>query len=232
MNIKFFMALGLGVLILACSSKVTTKPSSEVPTPINNISMDTLSYSLGLLVAQNLKQQGLNKVSSADVADGIQDVISGAEPKLSLEEANQIFSAHMQKQQEEAHSGNVEEGKAFLMENAKKEGVTSLDSGLQYEVITAGTGASPGPTDKVTTHYHGTLLDGTVFDSSVERGQPASFPVNGVIMGWQEALQLMKVGSKWRLFVPHQLAYGERGAGGAIGPFATLIFEVELISID
>ena len=138
----------------------------------------------------------------------------------------------MQKQQEKAHAGNIDKGKNFLMENAKKEGVTSLASGLQYEVITEGNGPSPGPTDKVTTHYHGTLINGTVFDSSVERGQPASFAVNGVIMGWQEALQLMKVGSKWRLFVPHTLAYGERGAGGAIGPYETLIFEVELISID
>lgn len=193
--------------------------------------MDSLSYSIGLLVAQNLKQQGLDELNSTEVAAGISDAISGA-PRITLEEANSIFGAHMQKKQAEAHKGNIEEGKKFLAENAKKAGVTTLPSGLQYEIMTEGSGESPGPTDKVTTHYHGTLIDGTVFDSSVERGQPASFPVNGVIQGWQEALQLMKPGSKWRLFVPSDLAYGDRGAGAAIGPFATLIFEVELLTID
>lgn len=222
----------MACLIFACTPKATEKVVTKAPTTLNNAKMDTLSYSLGLLVAENLKKQGLDKVTSSDVAMGIEDAISGNQPKVSMEEANQVVNAYMQKQQEKAFSENVEKGKAFLMENGKKDGVTSLPSGLQYEVMTAGDGPSPGPTDNVTTHYHGTLINGTVFDSSVERGQPASFPVNGVIMGWQEALQLMKVGSKWRLFVPHQLAYGERGAGGAIGPFETLIFEVELISID
>ena len=126
----------------------------------------------------------------------------------------------------------VEEGRKFLAANSKNEKVVTLESGLQYEVIKAGEGAKPSLNDQVTTHYHGTLIDGTVFDSSVERGQPASFPVNGVIKGWTEALQLMNVGSKWRLFVPYDLAYGERGAGPQIGPFTTLIFEVELISIN
>ena len=194
--------------------------------------MDSLSYSIGLLVAQNLKQQGLKELNSTEVAAGISDAISGAEPRITLEEANSIFGAHMQKQQAEAHKGNIEAGQKFLAENGKKDGITTLPSGLQYEIINKGSGDSPAPTDKVTTHYHGTLIDGTVFDSSVERGQPASFPVNGVIMGWQEALQLMKPGSKWRLFVPSDLAYGERGAGAQIGPFSTLIFEVELLSID
>ncbi len=124
------------------------------------------------------------------------------------------------------------EGQEFLAENGERDGVISLESGLQYEVINEGTGATPALTDKVRTHYHGTLIDGTVFDSSVERGEPISFPVNGVIAGWTEALQLMKVGSKWRLFVPFDLAYGERGAGQDIGPFATLIFEVELLEIE
>jgi len=126
----------------------------------------------------------------------------------------------------------VLDGKTFLAENAKKTGVVVLPSGLQYKIMAAGTGPKPKATDTVTTHYHGTLIDGTVFDSSVQRGQPISFPVNGVIKGWQEALQLMPVGSKWQLFIPSDLAYGSRGAGGAIGPDATLIFEVELIAID
>jgi FKBP-type peptidyl-prolyl cis-trans isomerase FklB len=126
----------------------------------------------------------------------------------------------------------IEEGANYLQENAKREGVTTLPSGLQYEVIKDGTGSIPTLEDNVTTHYHGTLVDGTVFDSSVDRGEPASFPVGGVIKGWTEALQLMSVGSKWKLYVPYDLAYGERGAGAQIGPYSTLIFEVELISIN
>ena len=193
--------------------------------------MDSISYSLGVLIAQNFKQQGLEEVQSKDVADGISDVLAG-NAKMDVEEANAIFSEHMQKIQMEKHSGNVEAGKKFLEENAKKDGVITLPSGLQYMVMKEGTGPKPKATDKVTTHYHGTLIDGTVFDSSVDRGQPATFPVNGVIAAWVEALQLMPTGSKWKLFCPSELAYGERGAGQQIGPFATLIFEVELISIN
>ena len=126
----------------------------------------------------------------------------------------------------------IDEGRKFLEENSKKEGVITLASGLQYEVITNGSGDKPKLEDNVTTHYHGTLIDGTVFDSSVDRGEPASFPVGGVIKGWTEALQLMSVGSKWKLYVPYDLAYGERGAGPQIGPYSTLIFEVELLSIN
>jgi len=193
--------------------------------------MDSLSYSLGVLIAQNFKQQGLEEVESSKVADGISDVLAGT-AKMSVDEANALFGDHMQKLQMEKHSGNVEAGKKFLEENAKRDGIVTLPSGLQYEVLTEGSGPKPKATDKVTTHYHGTLIDGTVFDSSVDRGQPASFPVNGVIPAWVEALQLMSPGSKWKLYCPSDLAYGERGAGQQIGPFATLIFEVELISID
>lgn len=124
------------------------------------------------------------------------------------------------------------DGAAFLAQNGQREGVVTLPSGLQYEILAEGDGATPGPTSTVTTHYHGTLIDGTVFDSSVRRGRPASFPVNGVIAGWTEALQLMQVGDKWRLFLPPELAYGDRGAGGAIGPGATLVFEVELLEVQ
>lgn len=194
--------------------------------------MDTLSYSVGLLVGNNLTQQGLKEVEIEDVAIGLSDIMNGEELRISLEEANAILSAYMQAQQAKLAAGAIEKGQQFLKENGMRDGVTTLESGLQYEIIEAGEGPKPGPTDKVTTHYHGTMLDGTVFDSSYERGQPASFPVNGVIAGWTEALQLMPVGSKWRLFIPSDLAYGERGAGGKIGPHSTLIFEVELISID
>ena len=134
-------------------------------------------------------------------------------------------------QPEEPVMSTPTDGAAFLAQNGQREGVVTLPSGLQYEVLAEGDGATPGPTSTVTTHYHGTLIDGTVFDSSVQRGRPASFPVNGVIAGWTEALQLMQVGDKWRLFLPPELAYGDRGAGGAIGPGATLIFEVELLEV-
>lgn len=194
--------------------------------------MDTLSYSVGILIGSNLGQQGLDKVDVSDVAIGLTDAINGAELRLSLEEANSILTAYIEAQQAKQMSSVIEAGTAFLAENAKKEGVVTLESGLQYEVITEGDGPKPTLDDKVTTHYHGTLIDGTVFDSSYDRGQPATFPVSGVIAGWTEALQLMPVGSKWRLYVPYDLAYGERGAGGAIKPYSTLIFDVELLSID
>jgi len=193
--------------------------------------MDSLSYSLGVLIAQNFKQQGLEAVKPDDVSQGIADALSD-NTKMSVEEANSIFGSHMEKIQKDMHKDNVVEGEKFLEENAKKDGVTTLPSGLQYEVLKEGSGPKPSATDKVTTHYHGMLIDGTVFDSSVERGEPATFPVNGVIAAWVEALQLMPTGSKWKLYCPSDLAYGERGAGDKIGPFATLIFEVELLSIN
>jgi len=137
----------------------------------------------------------------------------------------------MQEKQEQQTKAQAKIGELFLAENAKKDGITVTDSGLQYEIITAGTGEKPTATSRVKTHYHGTLIDGTVFDSSVQRGEPIDFPVNGVIAGWTEALQLMPVGSKWRLYIPHNLAYGERGAGAGIAPFSALIFDVELLDI-
>jgi FKBP-type peptidyl-prolyl cis-trans isomerase FklB len=197
----------------------------------NTKQMDSLSYSVGILVGENLKRQGLSDVKPEDLAVGLSDVLNGNKLNISLEEANEVLESYMQKQNESAKSKNVEAGIKFLEENAKRPGVTVLPSGLQYEIIKAGSGPMPKATDKVTTHYHGTLIDGTVFDSSVERGEPATFPVNGVIKGWIEALQLMPVGSKWKLFIPHDLAYGDRGAGASIQPFSTLVFEVELLEI-
>ena len=194
--------------------------------------MDKLSYAVGILIAQNLKQQGISDVKAADLAEGVADVLNNGTLKMPLDEANQILQKHLSEQAAKNYGAEILAGQKFLEENGKRKEVTTLASGLQYEVLKEGTGEKPKATDKVTTHYHGTLMDGTVFDSSYDRGTPATFPVNGVIKGWQEALQLMNVGTKLRLFVPHDLAYGEQGAGGAIKPFSTLIFDVELLSIN
>ena len=196
-----------------------------------NTEMEKLSYSLGVNVAKSVKNQGLESIDSKAIAQAFTDVFEGNELKISEQESNIILQDYFGKIAKEAKSANVEVGEKFLAENAKREGVTTTATGLQYEVLAEGSGDSPKETDQVTVHYHGTLIDGTVFDSSVDRGQPATFPVNGVIPGWVEALQLMKPGAKYKLFIPSNLAYGERGAGGSIGPNATLIFEVELISI-
>jgi len=198
----------------------------------NNGKMDTLSYSVGILVGSNLASQGIKDVEVTDLAIGLSDAMNGGNLRISMEEANQVLQAYVESQQSKLMAEAVGEGAAFLEANAKREGVITTASGLQYEVLKKGEGPKPGLKDKVTTHYHGTLLDGSVFDSSYDRGQPASFPVSGVIAGWTEALQMMPVGSKWRLYVPYDLAYGERGAGGKIKPYATLIFDVELLSID
>ena len=193
--------------------------------------MDSVSYSLGVLFAQNFKNGEKLNIDANAMAKGFQDAVAGTET-IKVEQANQLFSQFMANQNKSKYTATLEKGAKFLEENGKRPGVKTTASGLQYEVMKEGTGAMPKATDKVTTHYHGTLLDGKVFDSSVNRGQPIDFPCNGVIQGWQEALQLMKVGSKWKLFVPYNLAYGERGAGGDIGPYETLIFEVELLKIN
>ena len=193
--------------------------------------MDKLSYSLGVNIAEGMKQQGFSIKDIASFTQGVNDVFEG-KINITPDEMNQLLNDEYQRVQSEVVGSQMSEGIAFLEENAKKEGVVVLESGLQYEILTQGDGPKPTLEDKVTTHYHGTLLNGKVFDSSVDRGQPASFPVGGVIKGWTEALQLMNTGSKYRLFVPSDLAYGQQGAGGDIGPNQTLIFEVELISIQ
>jgi FKBP-type peptidyl-prolyl cis-trans isomerase FklB len=194
--------------------------------------MNELSYSLGVSMAFNLKGQGINIENQADFLKGLEAVLTESELAIPEEKIGEIINAYFTELQEQSFAEVKNAGKLFLEENAKKAGVVILPSGLQYEIITEGKGEKPGLTDVVTTHYHGTLIDGNIFDSSVHRGQPASFPVNGVIKGWTEALQLMAVGSKWKLYVPYQLAYGEQGAGQAIGPYTTLIFEVELLEIQ
>ena len=218
------------LLILIFSINLSIKSTMSAQKLTNEI--DSVSYSLGVNIGENLKTQ-FPDINLKNFELAIKDVLDNQkEPKISAADAQKVIQNYFQKQQAKASESVIEEGKKFLTENSKKDGVITLESGLQYEIIKSGEGAKPTINDQVTTHYHGTLLDGTVFDSSVERGQPATFPVSGVIKGWTEALQLMTVGSKWKLFVPYDLAYGERGAGPKIGPYTTLIFEVELISIN
>jgi FKBP-type peptidyl-prolyl cis-trans isomerase FklB len=215
-------------LLIIANLTINIKMSAQ---KINN-EIDSVSYSLGVNIGENIKTQ-FPDIDLKNFEAAIKDVLDdNKEPSISGADAQKTIQEYFTKQQAKASKSVVEEGRKFLAENSKKENVVTLESGLQYEVIKTGEGVKPTLNDQVTTHYHGTLIDGTVFDSSVERGEPASFPVNGVIKGWTEALQLMNVGSKWRLFVPFDLAYGERGAGPQIGPFTTLIFEVELISIN
>ncbi|MBI5665642.1 MAG: FKBP-type peptidyl-prolyl cis-trans isomerase [Nitrospirae bacterium] len=198
---------------------------------------DKISYGIGMDIGENMKRQSID-IDPDMLAQGIKDVFSGGklllteeEFKNTMENFRKDMMAKQKMQMQEMSDKNKKDGEAFLAENKKKEGVKTLPSGLQYKVIKEGDGDLPKATDTVTVHYKGTLIDGTEFDSSYSRGEPATFPVNGVIPGWTEALQLMKAGSKWQLFIPAGLAYGERGAGGKIGPNSALVFDVELISI-
>ncbi|MBF0264528.1 MAG: FKBP-type peptidyl-prolyl cis-trans isomerase [Gammaproteobacteria bacterium] len=195
---------------------------------------DKVSYGIGLQLGQQVKQQSFDGFSLDSLLIGISDVFQNTPMRFSDSEMQAAFTAINEKVTADAASaaeGNKNAGKAFLEENSKKDGVVTTASGLQYEILSEGAGETPKATDKVVTHYHGSLIDGTVFDSSVERGQPAEFPVNGVIQGWIEALQLMPVGSKWRLYIPSDLAYGDHGSPPVIGPGATLIFDIELLEI-
>jgi len=195
---------------------------------------ERVSYGIGRQMGDQLASSPVTGLSIDAVLAGLADALNGADSAVTHEELNAAFTEmHQRMQAEEAERGKVlaAEGEQFLAENAERDGVHVTESGLQYEIITEGTGEQPTRTSTVRTHYHGTLIDGTVFDSSVERDQPSEFPVSGVIAGWTEALQMMKVGAKWKLFIPYQLAYGERGAGGAIGPYTALVFEVELLDI-
>lgn len=192
-----------------------------------------VSYGIGRQLGDQLRENPPPGVSLDAVIEGIRDAFAGVESRVSPEHLNASFAVIRERMQAEAQrkaEAAAGEGKAFLTENAKREGVTRLASGLQYEVLIAGDGATPTADDQVRTHYHGTLIDGTVFDSSYQRGQPAEFPVGGVIAGWTEALQLMSVGSKWRLYVPSELAYGAQGVG-SIPPHSVLVFDVELLAV-
>lgn len=200
--------------------------------------LDRISYALGLSMGNNFKASGIKTINVQDFADGVAAVFDGLAPKMSYDEAKaeiQKFFTEMEKKQQEANAQmaavNAKAGEDFLLENGKRANVKTTPSGLQYEVLQQGDGPQPKPTDTVEVHYTGKLIDGTVFDSSVDRGVPATFGVTQVIPGWVEALQLMNAGSKWRLFIPSQLAYGPQGAGNIIGPNQTLIFDVELIKV-
>lgn len=190
---------------------------------------DKASYSLGMLIGQSTKNFG--DLNFDALIEGLQQQHNGEETAVTLEEADATIKAFQQKVAGEKAAAAAAEGQAYMAENKEREGVMVTDSGLQYEVLTEGDGPKPAVTDTVSVHYVGTLIDGTEFDSSVARGEPAEFGLNGVIPGWTEGLQLMNTGSKYRFVIPSELAYGERGAGGAIGPGATLIFEVELLEI-
>ena len=200
--------------------------------------MDNVSYALGLGIGSQLKSMGAESLNIDDFAQAIKDVLNGSELKISMADSQQIVQKFFQEQEAKQRAAMAEngkklkaEGEAYLAENAKKDGVITTASGLQYTVIKEGTGKSPKATDTVVCHYEGFLTNGTVFDSSVQRGEPASFPLNGVIAGWTEGLQLMKEGGKNRFFIPYHLAYGEAGAAGSIPPYAALIFDVELIEV-
>lgn len=191
-----------------------------------------ISYALGTLMAGNVKAQGADSLDQEALAQGIRDVLTGATLQVEQTDAMNMVQNYMQQAMMRKAEKAKASGQAYLAENKNKEGVITTASGLQYKVLKQGTGKQPTATDRVTVHYAGTLTDGTPFDSSIKRGQPATFGVNGVIRGWTEALQLMKEGDKWMLYIPYDLAYGERGSGAQIPPYSTLLFEVELIKVN
>ena len=200
--------------------------------------MDNVSYALGLGIGSQLKSMGAESLNIDDFAQAIKDVLNNSELKISMADSQKIVQKFFQEQEAKQRAAMAEtgkklkaEGEAYLAENAKKDGVITTASGLQYTVLKKGTGKSPKATDTVVCHYEGFLTNGTVFDSSIQRGEPAAFPLNGVIAGWTEGLQLMKEGGKNRFFIPYHLAYGEAGAAGSIPPYAALIFDVELIEV-
>ena len=252
---KFFTLMGTCLAVAAFSTLVSAqdetkkaeKPAAKAGKPsAKEVEADSAlkdvrakaSYAIGLSIGRRLKQQ-VADIDADLVAKGCADALTDSKPLIGDEDAQaaiEIFQREVNAKQVETNKAatekNKKEGEAFLAANQKKAGVQTTKSGLQYKVLKQGTGKVPASTDQVTTHYQGTLIDGTVFDSSYKRGEPATFPVDGVIAGWTEALQLMKVGSKWQLFIPPNLAYGERGSPPAIGPQATLIFDIELLGID
>lgn len=218
------LIVGFAIVLSSCSNDATDKtPETE---------MEKVSYSLGVNVATGVKAQGLDTIDANAVAKAFKDVFAGNDLDISEEESMQVLQDYFGKLAAEKSAQAGEAGSVYLTENGAKEGVITTESGLQYEVMTEGNGAKPTADDQVTVHYHGMLTDGTVFDSSVDRGEPAQFGVTQVIPGWVEALQLMSVGDKWKLTIPSALAYGDKGAGGLIGPGETLVFEVELIGIN
>lgn len=194
--------------------------------------MEKLSYALGLIIGNNLKGMNIEGLLTTEFTRAVEQVLNGEKTEMTEVQAQGLVQEFLREQQEVAGKAAREAGENFLAENAKREGVKVTDTGLQYEVLTPALGIKPTPTDTVTCHYEGRLIDGTVFDSSYRRGEPASFPLQGVIRGWTEGLQLMSIGSKFRFFIPFDLAYGAQGAGGSIPPYAALVFDVELLGIE
>lgn len=224
-KLMFFILPVILVLSFSCNAKGGKNLKTQ---------KQKVSYSIGLDIGNNFKKSAID-IDANKLFLGIKDALAGAKPKLTDEEIRAVmmqFQQDRQSAQSKVGAANLEKGKKFLESNKKKQGVVELSDGVQYKIIKQGKGPKPSATDKVTVNYQGTLIDGTEFDSSYKRGKPASFPVNGVIKGWTEILQLMPVGSKWEVYIPGNLAYGERGAGGSIGPNETLIFTIELLSID
>lgn len=193
--------------------------------------MNKLSYALGLGIGQQIKNMDIEDFSVEDFAQSIRDCVEGKETQMTSKEAQILLNTYFAEKEQKQAQAAMAEGKAFLENNGKKEGVVTTKSGLQYEVLTEGTGKSPKASDTVRCHYEGRLLNGTIFDSSYQRNQPADFGLNQVIAGWTEGVQLMKEGAKYRFYIPYNLAYGEQGAGGSIPPYATLIFDVELVKV-
>ena len=229
MKLQWVVVLGILILVSQASAQES---------PVLKNQKDKVSYVIGMEIGNNFKKQSID-IDPEILARGIKDALSGRKPLVTEQDAKETMAAfqkEMMAKHAETMKGvgekNRKEGEAFLVENKKKEGVKTLPSGLQYKVVKVGTGKKPKSADTVTVNYRGTLIDGTEFDSSYKRGQPATFPVSGVIPGWTEALQLMEEGAKWQVIVPSKLGYGERGAGPTIGPNATLIFEIELISVQ
>ena len=236
MIIRISYLLRIFVTVAAISVVFSTVGIAQHKTKLDT-EKEKISYSIGLSIGSNFKRQKI-EIEIDSFSQGVEDALRGSKPKMSPEQIKatmEVFRLKMQKMAEKdrksASGNNRVAGEKFLAQNKKRKNVVSLPSGLQYEVVQKGTGTKPGLTDTVVTHDKGTLINGQVFDSSYKRGQPAEFPVNGVIKGWTEALQLMKKGAKWKLFIPSELAYGSRGAGSAIGPNETLIFEIELLEV-
>ena len=239
MNKTIFISLLVSMVSLAFVSGCQQQQVGNEPTL--DTELQKVSYSYGYFVGMNLRQQGVTDIENNEFVAGLKDALANEDGEMTSEEMQELIRSYGQKSQEKAAEirkelaeANLEKSQQFLQENKTKEGIQVTDSGLQYKVLEEGSGASPSADDKVTVHYKGTLPDGTTFDSSYERGEPASFPVGGVIKGWTEALQMMKEGSKWMLYIPPELAYGERGAGprSQIGPNQVLIFEVELLEVN
>jgi FKBP-type peptidyl-prolyl cis-trans isomerase FklB len=236
MNLKNLLSCLLIVLVVfSCTTTkktATVDTTAAAPKKLLNNELDSISYAMGINIAKNIKSQGLDSVNTNAFAEGVMQVMNDDSLLLDVDKSQSMLSDYFQKLYNAKLEANATAGKKFLDENKSKEGVKTTPSGLQYIVVKEGTGAKPKVSDRVKVHYHGTLIDGTVFDSSIDRGEPIAFAINGVIPGWTEALQLMSVGAKYKLFIPSDLAYGERGAPPVIGPNSALIFDVELLEIE